>query len=370
MTASRRPDERPPGALPVESGVPARDPFVRRLATTVGVVALAGILVAVLVLAVDIFLAAFGGILFAVLLRAGANLLVRYTPVPEGWGYTALLLLIAALLVVGGLLLAPLVQEQVERATEQVPVIVERVEAYLQQRDWGRQVLERVQGGEEGDGIAEDAIGATGDVLGAFTDWFYYFLTAFFVGLFAAAKPRLYVEGTAALFPLRKRERVLELFEELGFTLRWWLAGQAVAMILIGVSTWLVLWAFDVPLAIPLGVVVGLLGFIPYIGPIIGLVPVAIVAGTQGVDILFYVVGAYSLVQLVEGYVITPLIQHRMVYLPPVFTIITQIVLGTLLGVLGFILATPLAAVILVLSRFYREDVLGEPGVVEARGEG
>ena len=145
----------------------------------------------------------------------------------------------------------------------------------------------------------------------------------------------------------------------------WWLLGQALAMLVIGVSTWLVLWAFDIPLAPVIGLVVGILGFIPYIGPIIGVVPVAIVAGTQGADTLLYVLGAYMAVQLVEGYVITPLIQHRMVYLPPVLTIVAQVVLGKLLGILGFILATPLAAVVLVLSRFYREDVLGERGAVE-----
>ena len=70
---------------------------------------------------------------------------------------------------------------------------------------------------------------------------------------------------------------------------------------------------------------------------------------------------AYTGVQLLEGYVDTPLIQHRMVFLPPGVTILTQILLGTLLGILGFVLATPLAAVLLVLTRFYREDILGEP---------
>jgi predicted PurR-regulated permease PerM len=201
--------------------------------------------------------------------------------------------------------------------------------------------------------------------LGVLSDWFYYVLTAFFVGLFAAAKPSLYIEGTAALFPLRMRGRVRHLLEELGHTLRWWLLGQGLAMLLIGVSTWLVLWAFGIPLAPLLGVMVGLLGFIPYIGPILGLIPVALVAGTQGADTLLYVVGAYTAVQLVEGYVVTPLIQHRMVYLPPVFTIVMQVVLGKILGILGFILATPLAAVVLVLSRFYREDLLGERGAVD-----
>jgi predicted PurR-regulated permease PerM len=354
------------GRLPIthrDGDAPARDPFVRRTATAVAIVAAAALAGAVLVLGADILLAAFGGILFAVLLHAGARVVGERTPVPERWGYTVVLLLLTALLVGGGVLVVPAAQQQAERAAEQVPEIVADVEAYLQERPWGQRILQRAEDGG-GDGAAEGALGAAGGVLGGLQKWFYYFLTAFFVGLFAAANPRLYIEGTANLFPLRRRQRVLHLLHELGHTLRWWLVGQGLAMVIIGVSTWLVLWAFGVPLAPVLGVIVGLLGFIPYIGPILGLVPVAVVAGTQGVDILFYVVGVYVVVQIVEGYVITPLIQHRMVYLPPVFTIITQLVLGTILGVLGFILATPLAAVMLVLSRFYREDVLGEAGVV------
>jgi predicted PurR-regulated permease PerM len=351
-----------PGTL-ADPAAPARDPFLRRVASTVLVVALAALAVALLVLAVDIFLAAFGGILFAVLLHAAARVITDYTPVPKGWGYTTLLLLGALLLAGGGVLLVPVVQEQAENAAQQVPEIVSDVQRYLEQREWGRWVLERVQNGG-GDGAAEGVAAAAGGFASTLSDWFYYFLTAFFVGVFAAAKPKLYMEGTANLFPLRKRARVLHLLGELGHTLRWWLVGQGLAMILIGVSTFLVLWAFGIPLALVIGIIVGLLGFIPYIGPILGLVPVAIVAGTQGVATLFYVVLAYVLVQLVEGYVITPLIQHRMVYLPPVFTIVMQVVLGKLLGVLGFILATPLAAVVLVLSRFYREDVLGEEGVI------
>ena len=349
---------------PAGADVPARDPFVRRVATVLAMVAAAALLAALLLLGADLFLAAFGGILFAVLLDGAATQIGRRTPVPRRWSYAVLLVILGVLLAGGGALLVPFAQEQAEAATEQVPQILADLEAYLRERPWGEWIVRRVEQGGE-DGAAGGALSAVSGVFGVLSDWFYYVLTAFFVGLFAAAKPRLYMEGFADLFPIRHRERVLHLLSELGHTLRWWLLGQALAMVVIGVSTWLVLWAFGIPLAPVIGLVVGILGFIPYIGPIIGVVPVAIVAGTQGADTLLYVLGAYMAVQLVEGYVITPLIQHRMVYLPPVLTIVAQVVLGKLLGILGFILATPLAAVVLVLSRFYREDVLGDDGAVE-----
>jgi predicted PurR-regulated permease PerM len=341
------------------------EPSLRRFATLLLVVVLAGLFVALFVLAFDIFLAAFGGVLFAVFLRGGAKLLESRTPVPERWAYATFLLLLVALLAGAALLLAPVIQEEIEQASEEIPRIVSEVESTLQEHEWGRWILDRFEDGGGGEGGGGGMIGAVGGVFGALGDWFYYGITSFFVGLFAAARPSLYVEGTAKLLPVRKRPRTREVLHELGYTLRWWLLGQMVVMVIIGVSVGLLLWAFGVPLAIPLGVLVGLLGFIPYLGPIIGLIPVAIVASTVGAETLLYVLAAYTGVQLVEGYVIAPLVQHRMVYLPPAFTIVTQIVLGTVAGGLGFVLATPLAAVAMVLSRFYREDVLGERGVVE-----
>jgi predicted PurR-regulated permease PerM len=341
----------------------ARSASLRRVVPVVLSVVLAAAVAALLVLGIDILFAAFGGILFAVLLRAMAGLVARYTSVPGRWSYTAVLVLLAGLLTGAAFVAAPFVQEQVQQARDEIPRIAADVEGFLEERDWGRWILRQARDGG-GEQAAQGAFTAAGTLLGALTDWFYYTLTAFFVGLFAAARPTLYMEGVASLFPLGKRERVLRVLDELGFTLRWWLVGQLLSMLIIGASTWLVLYLLGVPLALPLGLLVGLLGFVPYLGPIIGLVPVSIVAGMQGADVLFYVAGSYLAVQTIEGYVITPLIQHLMVYLPPMFTVIAQILLGSIFGALGFVFATPLAAVVLVLSRFYREDLLGERGVV------
>ncbi|CAN5776993.1 AI-2E family transporter [soil metagenome] len=341
-----------------------RDGFLRRLVLAVLVTALAGVLLALLILGYDILLAAFGGILFAILLRTLTGLLTRITPLSDGFALTIVLLLGTALLVGSGWLLAPQIGAETEGFGQQVETIAVDVEEFLQQHGWGRWILEQVQEAG-GDGAAEGAMAALGSIFGTASIWSTYLLTGFFVGLFAAANPRLYLSGSVSLFPLRHRERVDEIFCRLGRALRWWLIGQAIAMVMIGVSTWLVLWAFGVPLAPVLGVIVGLLGFIPYLGPILGAIPVALVAATMGTTTLLYVFLAYTAVQMVEGYVITPLIQHRMVYLPPVFTIITQILLGTLMGILGFVLATPLAAVVLVLSRYYRADVLGDHEALE-----
>lgn len=336
--------------------VPARAPFVRRVATVLIMTALTGLVLALFVLGIEILLAAFAGVLLAVFLRTCTDVIKRGTHLSDGWSLTTAIVGILILLGVVGWLLGPTIAEQSVQLGEQLPDMLEHIEGFLQESPWGQWILDQAQNG----GLEQGATERVGQVFSSFSAWFSYVLTAVFVGLFAAANPLLYQEGIAHLFPLRQRARIRALMSDLSYTLRWWLLGQALAMLVIGVSTTIVLWLFDIPLAIVIGIIVGLLGFIPYLGPIFGAVPVALFAATEGTVQLFYVMLAYAAVQILEGYVATPVIQHRTVYLPPVFTLITQILLGSVLGLLGFVLATPLAAVLLVLTRYYRSDILGD----------
>lgn len=336
--------------------VPARDLFVRRTATVVAITTIAGLLIALFVLGIDVLLAAFGGVLIAVLLNAFSSFVERHTPLTYGWALTAVVLIILILFGIGGWLLAPKIAEQANQLSQQLPTVVEKIKNFLQQYGWGQWILNQAQNGWPLSGAAGDSGGG----FSAFSRWSSYFLVAVFVGLFAAADPKLYQDGIVHLFPLRHRSRIRELLGELGYTLRWWLIGQAIAMLLIGVSTMVVLWVFGIRLAIVLGIIVGLLNFIPYLGPIIAAIPIALIAATAGATQLLYVMLAYTAVQLLEGYVATPLIQHRTVYLPPAFTVTSLFLLGTVLGTLGIVVATPLAAIVLVLTRFYRSDILGD----------
>lgn len=326
------------------------EPFARRVAVAVALLASIGLVVALFVLGVQILLAAFGGILLAVLLHAASEALKRHTPLSYPWALTVVTVALALALVGAAWFAAPRIAREVEDLGEQLPILLSEIEGSLERRAAGRWVLRR----------AESVMDGTGGDLDVLYDWASYVLVVVFVGLFAAASPRLYVEGTVQLFPIRHRERVRELLARLGHTLRWWLIGQALAMVVIGVSTFFVLLAFDMPLPFVLGGLVGLLGFVPYLGPLVGGIPIAMIAATRGATELVTVMSAYVVVQTLEGYVVTPLIQRRMVYLPPVLTIVSQVLLGVVLGVLGFVFATPLAAVLLVLSRFYRAHVLGD----------
>ncbi len=136
-----------------------------------------------------------------------------------------------------------------------------------------------------------------------------------------------------------------------------------------GILTALALWLLGVPLPFMLGLLTGLLNFIPNFGPILAGIPAVLLALSGGPNQAMYVVVLYVVIQNLEGFVLTPLVQRRTVSLPPAVIILSQVLLGVLAGTLGVLLATPLAASVLVLTRMlYVEDTLGEP--VDVPGQG
>lgn len=350
-----------------------------RVLVVLGMAAAVTLLAILLVTGIAILLAAFGGILIAIFLRALVDGLKRVMPLSDGAALAIVLLALTGALGIGGWLLYPQVSRQADELAERLPEVTGDIIDYLEDRTWGRWLLTRAgqapspgsPRADDDDGEGNDLAGISlpdgagagaGGLISAVSTWSTYFLTALFVGLFAAANPGLYRDGVVHLVPIAHRPRMREILDRLGYVLRRWLIGQLLAMVLIGVSTMIVLWVFAVPLAVILGLIVGLLGFIPYLGPILGLVPVVLIAATQDVQTLIYVVLAYTGVQLLEGYVANPLIHQGTVHLPPATTIAMQMLLGAVVGVIGIVFATPLAAVLLVLSQFYRRDVLGDPG--------
>jgi predicted PurR-regulated permease PerM len=181
------------------------------------------------------------------------------------------------------------------------------------------------------------------------------------IAVFLAYSPAMYRDGFIRLVPPSYRGRAGDVLDGIGHTLRWWLVGQLISMAVLFVSTWVMLTLLGVPLAFILALITGLLTFIPYLGPIIALLPILALAFLQSPVLAVYVLILYMLIQNVEANVLMPIIFHRTVHIPPALGVIAQLLFGTLLGVLGFVLAIPLMAVILkATGMIYVEDVLGD----------
>jgi predicted PurR-regulated permease PerM len=184
------------------------------------------------------------------------------------------------------------------------------------------------------------------------------------VGIFLAYNPGMYKSGFLHLVPLDLRDRADEIITEIGSTIRWWLVGQLISMLVLGVSTWLMLVLLNVPLAPILALITGLLTFVPYLGPFIAFVPIVLVAFLQSPLVAFYVFIIYMIIQNLEGNVLMPLIFYRTVHIPPAIGVISQILFGSLMGLMGFVLAIPLMAVFIKFVKMvYVEDVLGDKSV-------
>jgi predicted PurR-regulated permease PerM len=191
-------------------------------------------------------------------------------------------------------------------------------------------------------------------------------LVILFVGLYVAAQPSLYQRGIRRLVPVARRQRADEVLFEVTSVLRWWLIGKILSMVLVGVLTTLGLWWLDVPLALTFGLLAAALTFIPNFGPVLSVVPPALLALADDPTRAIYVAALYLAIQTVESYAVTPLIQRRTVSMPPALTITSQIVLGVLVGGIGVAVATPLTAAAMTMVRMlYVEDLLEQQGPEE-----
>jgi predicted PurR-regulated permease PerM len=133
-------------------------------------------------------------------------------------------------------------------------------------------------------------------------------------------------------------------------------------MVFVGASTMIGLSLLGVPMAFTLGLLAGILTFIPYLGPILAAIPTGLVALLEGPRLALYAVLLYLAVETFEANVIFPLATQGVVHLPPAYTVIIQIAGGALAGLPGIIVATPLAvAAAVAVQMLYIEDTLGEP---------
>jgi predicted PurR-regulated permease PerM len=359
----------PQGGAPLRGDPPDRvpDAFVRRTVTAVGILILGVGLAAIVVLAANVLLLTFAGVLLGIFLLALRDGLARHTPLSPGWALGVVLVVLVGLFGAFGVLAAPQIADQFGELGERLPEIAGEVEAFLQEHAWGRQLLEM----RPEEGALEGAVAGAAGFFGGLLQSLVYLLAMLFIGVYVAIHPDLYANGLVRMMPLSRRRRTREVLGEIDHILRWFLVARALAMVFVGVSTAIALTLLDVPLALLLAFVAGMLTFIPYLGPIIAAIPIVLVALTEGPDRALLTLLVYTAIEQVEGNVFEPLVLKRIIHLPPVVTVVSQLLGGALLGLPGIALATPAAAVGQVLvKRVYREDVLGEPQEEEREEEG
>ncbi len=337
--------------------------FARKILIAAALVISSLLLLVALYYAFDVLLLVFAAALLAIFLRGLAEILAGYLKLSDGW----LVLIVSVILVVivaGSIaMLSPSIAEQMGVLREKLPASAQKISDFFSQYQWGRTLLQNVPSYDSileslsptnvlsgVGGFFTSTIGVIGNVA-----------IALLLSIYLAIEPRLYLRGFISLFPKQQRPRVKEVIHGIYQTLRWWLIGKAASMLFIGVLTWIGLSIIGVPLALTLGLLAGLLSFIPNFGPIISAVPAILLAFIDSPITAVYVLGLYVGVQIVESNIVTPFIERETVELPPALTITFQLALAVLVGGLGIVLATPmLAGIVVAVQMLYIEDVLGD----------
>jgi predicted PurR-regulated permease PerM len=306
----------------------------------------------------------FTGMLLAVLLNMPSAWLARRTLLTTPFALILVIAIVAAGTGLGGWWTAPRLIEQARSLAQVLRESFERLELFLGQFGWGDQILDSV--GPTTDLI--DSVVSMQSLPRLFTLFSGVFggvadvLIVLFLGIYLAATPELYVEGIVGLFPHPRRLRMRQVFAATGELLRRWLLTRLMDMIVVGGLTGIGLWLLQVPLAPILGVITGLLAFIPILGTYLAVVPAAIVGLAQGPTTLLFVLLIYTGAQLLQDYLLSPLLVNRLVTIPPVLMLGSQLLFALLGGLLGVAMAVPIAVVVMVwVKLLYIEDVLGDP---------
>jgi len=305
-----------------------------------------------------VFILGFGSIIAAVTLDSLSAPVAERLRIPQ---HFALAITTVALFVV----LAGFLGAFGTRAADQFTLLAAQLPAAWQEtRDWlnswdlGRWLLAIGEDAATGVGSTVlSAIPLASGVLG----WFTNVALILVIGIYLAADPNTYLNGAIRLLPPSKRKRGRQIINAAGEDLRKWLLGMTLDMLFLGTLTGLGLYLIGVPVAFALGILSGISVFVPYIGPIVAIVPGLLIALSVSPTLALWAALVYVVAQQLEGNVALPLLQRWTVSMPPAVSMLALVAFGLLFGLWGVLFATPLAVVTIRIVRMaYIEDFLGE----------
>lgn len=397
----------PPVAMPARTARPRREPGWRSLDILRAAALVMGLYLTLRLVWVahQVLLIVFLGVLFGLAVASGTDYLERLR-IPRYLGASLIVLGVVGLLYGLGMWAAPTLREQSVELQKALPGALDRIEGWLERQRSGMlgQIIpggavdqaeraagpaqpgsqaprqEQARPGQSG-GAAEspDAGGALSELpktlngqLGAVTRYLFSFLSStvavlggiiliLFISIYVGAEPGMYKKGMLHLVPHAARPRTREVLTAIGMTLRRWLVSQLIAMVVIGVVTTITLKLLGVKAALSLGIIAGLLEFIPIAGPFLAAIPAVAMGFLDSPEKALFVTIAYIAIQQLENHVLIPILMREGLDLPPLVTILGLGLMGIVFGFLGMLVAVPLlAAIVVAIKLLYVEGVMGD----------
>lgn len=295
-------------------------------------------------------------LLFSIIISGPVDYLAR-RGLGRAWGTLVVLGGLILILGLASLALAPTIDSQARQLAETFPTFLSEAQSLAEQvqealglstalNPDAQQLLSSAQSFLTGDTVST-FVSVSASVANVLSLMAVVLITT----IYAVAQPAPLVNGFVALFPASRRQRVRDILEKMYTAVQRWFLGQLTDMFLVGLLFTIALFIIGVPFALLLGILSGLLAFIPFIGPIISVIPPALLALVQDPPSALFVLLAYLAVQFIEGNVIQPVVMSRAVSLHPVVVVFALLVMGTLFGFVGVLLAIPLTAALTVLIR-------------------
>lgn len=324
--------------------------FSKKVWITGGIFSLIIIVLLLFQTVFNVILLAFAGILLAVYFHGFGNMVHRLTH----WSVRLsvfLAVLVNILLLAGFFWFAGAqLQNQISELSDTLPQTVENLRVQLSQSDVGTKILSYINTASDSVKIESVAKHFFSGSFGVLSDLYVVILFA----MFFTANPSLYKKGFVRLLPPAAKAKGEKLLDELNAVLKKWIKAQIIGFFFIAVFTGVGLWILGMPLVLTLALIAGILNFVPNFGPLIALIPAVLLALMQGPSTAIIVASIYVGVQIIQSAVTQPIIQQKMVSLPPALTIFAQVAFGIISGFWGVLLATPLLVIVLkVIDRLY-----------------
>ncbi|MGV3513013.1 MAG: AI-2E family transporter [Novosphingobium sp.] len=319
------------------------DDLVRREAKKAAVwLGVAGMFALAVLLAQPIMVI-IGGIVFAAMIDGGQRLISRVAPgMPRGFRITLVLVSAFAFLI----WLVIFAGGQIAAQAAQLPEVIQTQLTNLSRWAQGHGVTMQ---NLDLQGIASQVLGSVGQVTRALGGVLNGFTTAFLIfilSIYFVLEPDLYRRGVAWMLPEDSRAHWEGTALRMGKALRMLLFGRLLGMTVEGVATWLLLAWWGVPMAALLGLLTGLLAFLPNIGAPISGALMIMVGFSGGTEMGLFCIAVYIVVQTVDGNIIVPMVAKRTVDLAPALVLGAQLMFGLLFGILGLMLADPIVAML------------------------
>ena len=311
---------------------------------TVAIAALLVLVILILRVAFNVLLMILAGSLIATYFHGLGDLIQQRTGMRRR--FAMIISILGSFLIICALLwfMGNKIQDQVSSLSDSFPHTLNTAKEKLSETAIGKKILGSFSGDNSQKLMATaqsfftTGFGVLGDL--------YIIL---FLGIFFTAGPSLYKDGILILVPVKKKPMARHIMDRISLSLKGWLKGMLLSIIMITVMLTIGLSIIGLPVALILALITGILELVPNIGSFVAMIPGVLLALTISTNKAIVTAIFYIVSQTIVANIVTPLIQKKIINLPPALTLISQLIMAAISGALGIILAVPLLAIIIIL---------------------